>query len=149
MPPIPRFLIVDDNADARSLLARTLIRKFPQSLVTECGDADTAILTARAEKLAAIIVHRAGEMTGIELLPHLRKVAPDTPIIYVSGIDRSRQAMEAGATAFLNYDAWLGLGTLVARLMDPSAPPSASASPLPPAQPLRAASESSRQIGRE
>ena len=114
MPLNKRFLVVDDNADARSLLTRTLLRKFPQSLITECGDATTAVLTARSEKLDAIVVHRAGEITGLELVSMLRKIAPHLPVVYVSGIDRSVEAQEAGASAFLNYDAWLGLGTLVA-----------------------------------
>lgn len=118
MPLIKRFLIVDDNADARSLLTRTLLRKFPQSLATECGDATTAILTAKSERLDAVIVHRAGEMTGLELIPLLRQVAPSVPLVCVSGIDRTREAMAAGASAFLNYDAWLGLGTLVASLLE-------------------------------
>ncbi len=122
MPLIHRFLIVDDNADARSLLTRTLIRKFPQCIASECGDADTAVFIASTEKLAAIVVHRAGEVTGLEMIPLLRKVARTTPIVYVSGIDRSRAALEAGATAFLNYDAWLGLGTLIAGLLEGSAP---------------------------
>lgn len=118
MPLIKRFLIVDDNADARSLLTRTLLRKFPQSLATECGDANTALITVRSEKVDAIVVHRAGEVTGLELLPTLRKAAPDVPIILVSGIDRTAEALAAGADAFLNYDAWLGLGTLVSSLMN-------------------------------
>lgn len=137
MPLIHRFLIVDDNADARSLLTRTLIRKFPQCIASECGDADTAILTARSEKLAAIVVHRAGETTGLDLIPLLRKVAPATPIIYVSGIDRSQAALKVGATAFLNYDAWLGLGTLIAKLIEaPQAASSSESLTPPPAQPL-------------
>lgn len=145
MPLIHRFLIVDDNADARSLLTRTLIRKFPQSIASECGDADTAVLIARSEKLAAIVVHRAGEVTGLELVPLLRKVAPAVPIVYVSGIDRSQAALKVGATAFLNYDAWLGLGTLIASLIDGTQPPTtASGSPIPPpAQPLSAPAPSS------
>lgn len=122
MPLIHRFLIVDDNADARSLLTRTLIRKFPQCIASECGDADTAIVIARTEKLAAIVVHRAGEITGLEMIPLLRKVAPKVPLVYVSGIDRSQAAVKAGATAFLNYDAWLGLGTLISGLMEGSQP---------------------------
>lgn len=125
MPLIRRFLIVDDNADARSLLTRTLLRKFPQSLATECGDATTATLTAQSEKIDAIIVHRAGEVTGLELLPQLRKVAPEVPIVYVSGIERTQEALAAGATAFLNYDAWLGLGTLIAKLLDKKESPQA------------------------
>jgi DNA-binding NtrC family response regulator len=121
MTTIKRFLIVDDNADARSLLTRTLLRKFPQCLATECGDATTAILTAREQKIDAIIVHRAGEVTGLELVPQLKKVAPKVPLIYVSGIDRSKEALAAGANAFLNYDAWLGLGTLVSSLLQTEA----------------------------
>ncbi|HEY1109706.1 MAG TPA: hypothetical protein VGE76_13755, partial [Opitutaceae bacterium] len=136
MPLIHRFLIVDDNADARSLLTRTLIRKFPQSIASECGDANTAILIARSEKLTAIVVHRAGEVTGLELIPLLRKVAPTVPLVYVSGIDRSQAAIKAGATAFLNYDAWLGLGTLIAGLIEGPQTSTPSGSPLPPpAQP--------------
>lgn len=144
MPQIHRFLIVDDNADARSLLTRTLIRKFPQSIASECGDADTAILLARTEKLDAIVVHRAGEMTGLELIPLLRKVAPPLPIVYVSGIDRSQAAAKVGATAFLNYDAWLGLGTLIASLIESSRTnPSPGSPPQPPARPLSALPPSS------
>lgn len=117
MPLIRRFLIVDDNADARSLLTRTLLRKFPQSLATECGDATTAILSAQNERLDAVIVHRAGDTPGLELIQLLRKAAPGLLVIYVSGIDRTAEARAAGADAFLNYDAWLGLGTLVAQLL--------------------------------
>lgn len=130
MPLIKRFLIVDDNPDARSLLTRTLLRKFPHALATECSEANTAVLTARAERLDAIIVHRAGEITGLELVPLLRQVAPSVPIVYVSGIERTREALAAGASAFLNYDAWLGLGTLVASLIE-ARPVSDIASPQP------------------
>lgn len=150
MPLIKRFLIVDDNADGRSLLTRTLLRKFPQCLATECGDAGTAVVTAQNEKLDAIIVHRAGEITGLELIPTLRKAAPETPIVYVSGLERKAEATAAGATAFLNYDAWLGLGTLVAGLIEPKAPTSPTLPGNGPggsgaAKPLRVTSEPSRR----
>ena len=146
MPLNKRFLVVDDNADARSLLTRTLLRKFPQSLITECGDATTAVLTARSEKLDAIVVHRAGEITGLDLVSMLRKIAPHLPVVYVSGIDRSVEAQEAGATAFLNYDAWLGLGTLVAGLIGQGSSSSASpGSSAPQSLPLRVPAEPSRR----
>ena len=122
MPLIKRFLIVDDNADGRSLLTRTLLRKFPQSLATECGDATTAVQTAKTERLDAIIVHRAGEVSGLELIPLLRHVVPAIPIVFVSGFDRSAEAVAAGATCFLNYDAWLRIGTVVNDLLRPEDP---------------------------
>lgn len=119
MPVIRRFLVVDDNPDGRALLARTLLRKFPESLATECNDAQTALTMARSERLDAIVVHRASEVPGLELIPQLRQLAPDVPIVFVSGYDRSEEAKAAGATTFLNYDAWLGLGTLIAGLLRP------------------------------
>jgi DNA-binding NtrC family response regulator len=126
MPFHKKFLVVDDNADGRSLLARTLLRKFPHSLTIECAEADSATRTAVAEKVDAIIVHRAREMEGIELIPLLHEISPGTPIIYVTGADRSQAALAGGATACLSYDAWLRVGTVVAEALDPQpwpAPP--------------------------
>jgi hypothetical protein len=37
----------------------------------------------------------------------------------VSGLDRTQTAIEAGATTFLSYDAWLRIGTVVAELVPP------------------------------
>lgn len=123
-----RFLIVDDNPDGRSLLTRTLLRKFPRALLTECSDPDRAATSAQVGAFDAIVVHRAGELTGIELIALIRKAAPDVPLIYISGVDRGREALDAGASAFLNYDAWLGLGTLVASLLEkaPASEPDAT-----------------------
>lgn len=141
MPLIKRFLVVDDNADARSLLTRTLLRKFPQSLASECGDANAALAIVETEKLDAIVVHRAGDVPGLELISMLRRAAPTVPIVYVSGIDRTQEALAAGANAFLNYDAWLGLGTLVGQLLEKAR----SSSDEPPAtRPLRVVAEPSK-----
>lgn len=137
MPLIKRFLIVDDNADGRSLLTRTLLRKFPQSLATECGDADTATVTVQTESVDAIVVHRAGETPGLELVTNLRAVAPKVPIVYVSGVERTEEALAAGATAFLNYDAWLRLGSLISELLELQSPPQV--------QPRRVAAQPSRR----
>jgi DNA-binding NarL/FixJ family response regulator len=121
-----RFLVIDDHADGRSLLVRTLLRKFPQSVVVECQDPGTGTTLAAKEQFDAIIAHRAGELTGLELLGQLRRISPEVPIVMVSGIDRSKECLAAGATAFLNYDAWLNIGTLVAELLTKRAPSVAS-----------------------
>jgi DNA-binding NtrC family response regulator len=124
MVPLRKFLIIDDNADSRFLLAKTLLRKFPTGVLVECGDDTVARTVAATEKLDAIVIHRTRELSGLEMLPILREASPDLPIVMVSGIDRSTEAMAAGASYFLPYDEWLRLGTVVAGLMAFQTPPS-------------------------
>jgi len=124
---LKKFLVIDDNADGRSLLARTLLRKFPQSLTIECAEAAAATRTAGTEQLDAIIVHRAREMEGVDLIPLLREISPRIPIIYVNGPDRSQAALAGGATSCLSYDAWLRLGTVIAEALESRAWPTPSA----------------------
>lgn len=118
MPLLKKFLVVDDNADGRALLGRTLIRKFPSAAIVECGDGNTAITLAGTEHFDGIVVHRAGEFDGESLVRSLRQVARDVAIIMVSGVDRTAAAMAAGATAFLEYDRWLMLGSLVEEILN-------------------------------
>jgi CheY-like chemotaxis protein len=117
-----KFLVIDDHAEGRSLLTRTLLRKFPTAVSIECVDAGAAVELVGNEKLSAVIVHRAGEMPGVELIGLLREINRDIPILAVSGIDRSREALAAGANAFLNYDQWLMVGTVVGELLNAPGP---------------------------
>lgn len=112
-----QFLVVDDNADSRFLLVKTLLRKFPQALMQECQDSDVAVSAARNPKLDAIIAHRAADVDGATLIRLLRRINSAVPIVMVSGLDRSAAALEAGANLFLNYDEWLRIGTVVADLL--------------------------------
>ena len=132
MKPPFRFLVVDENADSRFLLVKTLLRKFPQALLQECHDFDTAVSTARTDKLTAIVAHRTYDCDGIDLIATLRQANASVPIVMVSGIDRTPQALAAGANAFLNYDEWLRIGTIVANVIgQPEEAP-------PPSEPLGA-----------
>jgi CheY-like chemotaxis protein len=108
-----KFLVIDDNVDNRFLLTRTLRRKYPGAEVEECGDLSTAIEITNQHGIDAVVSHRAGEVDGLELVRQLRKHHPILPIIMVSGFDRTREALAAGATRFLNYDEWLRLGTVM------------------------------------
>jgi DNA-binding NtrC family response regulator len=122
MPPTQKFLIIDDNADSRFLLAKTLMRKFPAALMIECADTGTALLAAENDRPVAVIVHRTIDTSGLHLLPLLRQLNPRMPIVMVSGIDRTAEAIAAGATFFLNYDEWLRIGSVVAGLLEFSEP---------------------------
>jgi DNA-binding NarL/FixJ family response regulator len=109
----PTFVIIDYHGESRYLLVRTLRRKFPDAEIHESDDAEKAIEIARAVQLAAIITHRTFEMEGVELVRRLRDADPEVPIIMVSGVDRSEAASAAGANAFLHYDEWLRIGSVV------------------------------------
>lgn len=123
MPRHNKFLVIDDNADSRFLLVKTLLRKFPQAVIHECQDAEAALLVVRTTPdLDAIVTHRAFEVDGLTLVQLLRRVNPMVPIVMVSGVDRSREAAAAGATCFLNYDAWLRIGTVVAESLGHGTP---------------------------
>jgi DNA-binding response OmpR family regulator len=114
MPSPHKFLIVDDNPDSRFLLVKTLLRKFPQAILQETQDGQSALSLAQSDGLDAAVVHRAADVDGLTLVRMLRRVNQAMPIVMVSGIDRTNEAIEAGATSFLNYDAWLRIGTVVA-----------------------------------
>ena len=122
--PLPyTFLIVDDNTDSRFLLVKTLLRKFPESVLEETREGEAALTLARTNAFDAMVVHRAAEIDGLTLVSMLRQISPTVPIVMVSGLDRTHTAIEAGATTFLSYDAWLRIGTLVAELIAPKDEP--------------------------
>jgi DNA-binding NtrC family response regulator len=111
------FLVIDDNADGRALLNKTLLRKFPAALIVECQNADSAVDHVSKNRLDAVIVHRVWDVDGATLIRRLRAADENVPIIAVSGIDRTKEALAAGATRFMSYDEWLRLGTIVQEII--------------------------------
>jgi CheY-like chemotaxis protein len=112
-----RFLVVDDNGDSRQLLVNTLARKYPGALFHEFHNGDPAVVAAQRTDISAIIAHRTYDYDGETLVRLFRRANPTVPIIMVSGYDRTARAIAAGADAFLNYDRWLMIGTVVAEMM--------------------------------
>jgi DNA-binding response OmpR family regulator len=112
-----KFLIVDDNADSRTYLAKTLLRKYKNAVVQECQSGDTATAILRAEHVNAVIAHRTFDYDGETLVRLIRRIAPKVAIVMVSGFDRQAKAREAGADAFMHFDAWLTVGSVVAEAM--------------------------------
>lgn len=112
-----RFLVIDDNPDGRFLISKTLMRKFPNSVISECQTAEAAFRILNEERVSLIISHRTFEFDGVSLIRELRQVNPTVPIVMMSGIDRRELAMEAGAADFLTYDEWLMVGNKVALLL--------------------------------
>jgi DNA-binding NtrC family response regulator len=109
-----KFLIIEHNPEGQFLLSKTLKRKFPDAEVRGCQEAEAALSALQAETFDAVIVHRSADVDGATLTKQLRESNPDVVILMVSGYDRAKEALAAGATTFLSYDEWLRVGTVLA-----------------------------------
>jgi two-component system nitrogen regulation response regulator NtrX len=99
------ILVVDDEADIRLLIAGLLSDEGYE--VREAGDSDTALalLEERQPSLAILDVWLEGSrLDGLELLEAVKKMAPDTPVVMISGhgtVETAVAAIQAGAYDFI------------------------------------------------
>jgi CheY-like chemotaxis protein len=104
------ILVVDDEADVESLFRQQFRRdlrakRFQMDFAFSAADALVRVADASAKSLILVLsdINMPG-MTGLDLLPKLREMRPDVPVIMISayGDDRRRQqAIEKGAMALL------------------------------------------------
>jgi DNA-binding NtrC family response regulator len=83
-------LVIDDNADALSVLA-SLVSALGAEQVRQASSAEQALELLAAEKFKLVISdYRLGGMDGVAMLEHLRARGDQTPVLFVSGApDRS------------------------------------------------------------
>ena len=113
MPEPHRFLVIAEDSDRLSLIASTLQRKFPRSVVRTCRESGPAIELARAQRFDAIITNASTDLAELPLLESLRPVTA-APIVVMSSDPMKPRALAMGATRFLDVQRWLLLGTVVA-----------------------------------
>ncbi|HZH30392.1 MAG TPA: HD domain-containing phosphohydrolase [Pyrinomonadaceae bacterium] len=93
-----RLLIADDEPEIRSILQEFLCDDYDCHAV---GSAEEALALLRAMRFDLLITDINMEgMSGLELIPHVRQVAPETVIIMISGaqtIEHAIEALRAGA----------------------------------------------------
>jgi two-component system, chemotaxis family, chemotaxis protein CheY len=95
-------MIVDDDRTTVTLL-RTLL-ELDGFEVLQAGDAETAYQKAEETPPDAFLVdYHLAEMDGTDFVRQLRETGrfSKTPIIMTSGLDRTKEAHEAGANEFL------------------------------------------------
>ncbi len=101
--PFPRILVVDDDAEMRALLVE-LLRHEGCDTVQAANGAE-ALIRLRTESFAAIILDKnMPGLSGLDLLPGLRKICPETPVILITAfgdVETYVDAMEKGASAYL------------------------------------------------
>jgi DNA-binding NarL/FixJ family response regulator len=130
-PSSHHFLVIDHHHDRRFLLVKSLLRKFPNAVIDEMADGEPAITLASERSFDAIIIHRTSEFFGVELVEKLRAANPKVPIVMVSSIDRAEAAYAVGADAFLLFDEWLRIGSVVRDLLEKGSPPAKTDLPTP------------------
>lgn len=98
----PRVLIIDDEEQIRHLLIDVLGSAY------ECSDAGSAeeALAALSKDTFDLVISDIdmGGMSGLELVPHVHSVSPDTVVVMVSGnqdIEFAIKALRVGAFDYI------------------------------------------------
>ena len=93
-----RILIVDDDEEIRNVLNEYLGRDYQCSAIDSAEQA-LALLATQSFDLILTDISMA-RMSGLEMLPHMMKLAPDSVAVMISGqrtIECAIEAMRAGA----------------------------------------------------
>src|SRR4026208_933759 len=99
----PRVLIIDDEEQIRNLLIDVLGNTY------DCSDAGSAeeALAALAKATFALVISDIdmGGMSGLELVPRVHSLSPDTVVVMVSGnqdIEFAIRALRVGAFDYIS-----------------------------------------------
>jgi len=108
-----RFLLVDDLAENRFLLAKALLKEFPDALVAECQDASTAVAVASREDYSIVIVHRTRDLGGATFSDLLRRRCPRMPVVQISE-DAEQEPVITPDGGIVSWNCWKSIGGICA-----------------------------------
>ena len=98
-----KILVVDDEPDIRSLLGECLVVAGFETV--EAGDGDEAVAAVQAERPSVILLDvNMPRQGGMEVLPELKRIAPDVPVIMCTArmdVPTAVRAMQLGAYDYL------------------------------------------------
>jgi putative nucleotidyltransferase with HDIG domain len=99
--PESRILIVDDEPEITEILADLL------STELECetaGSAEEALVRLRQSEFNLVIsdITMPG-MSGLEMVPHVKRISPDTVVVMISGLQTVESAIEALRLGAFDY----------------------------------------------
>jgi len=82
---MPRILVVDDQKDVRTMISMVL--RVNQFEVAEAGTAAAGLQLFREQAFDTVIVDiNLGDSNGLDLVRDMRDLAPDLPVVAVSGM---------------------------------------------------------------
>jgi len=104
------IVLADDHAVVRSGLRMVLDREAGFEVVSEAGDAATAVRTVLGHKPRVLILdlNMPGELTSLEAIPRVAEVSPDTGVVVLTmqeDPEFARQALRAGAAGYVLKEA--------------------------------------------
>lgn len=98
-----RILVVDDDGEMRALLVDVLGDEGYD--VVEAANGAEALIRLRADSFAAIVMDKnMPGLSGLDLLPGLRLICPETPVILITAfgdVATYMEAMEKGAYEYV------------------------------------------------
>ena len=95
-----KLLVVDDEKNIRSGLAKFLESSGHQVTTAECGPRALAVLAGESNFDLVLTDYQMAEMNGLELLKQIKQHHPDTLVILMTAfgtIENAVAAMKAGA----------------------------------------------------
>lgn len=97
----PHLLIVDDEAEVRGVLRDLLSDSYG---CVEASSAEEALAELRARDYQLVIsdITMSG-MSGLEMIPHVKVISPDTVIVMISGMQTIESAINALRLGAFDY----------------------------------------------
>ena len=103
MPTIasPRILIVDDEVEITEILADLLSEDYD---CTRAGSAEEALASLQATEFHLVIsdITMPG-MSGLDMIPHIKQLSPDTVVVMISGMQTVESAIGALRLGAFDY----------------------------------------------
>ena len=104
------IVLADDHAVVRSGLRMVLDREADFEVVSEAGDADTAVRTVLGHKPSVLVLdlNMPGQLTSLEAIPRVAEVSPGTRVVVLTmqeDPEFARQALRAGAAGYVLKEA--------------------------------------------
>ena len=97
-----RVLLVDDDPFIRDLFESALVAAGGFDVVGEAGDARSGVrAAARLVPDVVLLDHMMPGLSGIEILPELKRACPRARVLVVSAADVADDAYAAGADLFV------------------------------------------------
>ena len=97
----PRVLIVDDEPEITEILSEYLSEQYD---CVSAGAAEHALEHLRKSEFELVIsdITMPG-MSGLDMIPHVKSVSPDTVVVMISGIQTAESAIEALRLGAFDY----------------------------------------------
>jgi two-component system response regulator NreC len=104
------IVLADDHAVVRSGLRMVLEREGDLAVVSEAGDADSALRTVLGHKPAILVLdlNMPGELSSLDAIPRVQEVSPGTRVVVLTmqeDPEFARRALRAGASAYVLKEA--------------------------------------------